>query len=63
MMTKQSRKRLKFAVDMICALVICAIFYAAMWTEHLAMRERPGVGFSLAEQQEGGKEYVANYRR
>lgn len=61
-MTKQSRKRLKFAVDMICALLICAIFYAGMWAEHIAMREHPR-GVSLAKQQIGGNEYVANYRR
>jgi len=47
-MTKKTKKKLRFAVDLISALVICTIFYAAMWTEHVAMRERPGKGIYIA---------------
>lgn len=40
-MTKQTKKKLRFIVDLIAALAICAIFYAGMWTEHVAVREFP----------------------
>lgn len=40
-MTRKTKKILGFVIDLMAALLVCAVFYAVMWTEHIAVREYP----------------------